>query len=134
MQPVHLVVEALRVQGSLRSENRHGVIDVLFFLCCDGGKGPAQTPRRHLPDACIACDGEGFQHDLLDDQAANEVALCDAAQECFAEPLPMLRVDVIGDVHSNLAALGSERGSMPPFTLRMLQCIGYFCGIVTDLR
>ena len=38
----------------------------------------------------------------------------------------MLCVDVIGDAHSNLAALGSERSGMPPFALRMLQCIGYF--------
>jgi hypothetical protein len=49
MQPVHLVVEALRVQGSLRSENRHGVIDVPFFLGCDGGKGLAQTPGATFP-------------------------------------------------------------------------------------
>jgi hypothetical protein len=46
----------------------------------------------------------------------------------------MFCVDVIGDVHSNLAALGSERSGMAPFTLRMLQGIGYFCGILTNLR
>ena len=43
-------------------------------------------------------------------------------------------VDVIGDVHSNLAALGSERSRMPPFNLRMLQGIGCFFRIVTYLR
>jgi hypothetical protein len=46
----------------------------------------------------------------------------------------MLGVNVIGNVYSNLAALGGERSRMPPFTLRMLQCIGYFFGIVTYLR
>ncbi len=45
----------------------------------------------------------------------------------------MFCVDVIADLHPNLAALGSERSGMAPFTLRMLQGIGYFCGIVTDL-
>jgi hypothetical protein len=46
----------------------------------------------------------------------------------------MLSADIIGDVYSNLAALGSERSGMPPFPLRMLQCIGYLSGIVTYLR
>ncbi len=46
----------------------------------------------------------------------------------------MFRVDVIGDVHSNPAALGSERSSMPTLALRMLQRVGYFCGVVTYLR
>src|SRR6266851_9232396 len=103
MQLIDLLVEALSVQPSLRSENRHRVSDVLFFLGGDGGKGLAQAPRCHLPDAGIARYGEGFQHDLLDDQAADEVALRDAAHECVAETLPMPRFDVIGDVHSNLA-------------------------------
>ena len=46
----------------------------------------------------------------------------------------MLGVDVIGDVHSHLAALGSEGSSMPAFPVRVLQCVGYFFGIVTYLR
>src|SRR6266581_4082103 len=33
MQPVDLVIEALRLQGSLRPKNRHGVFNVLFFQC-----------------------------------------------------------------------------------------------------
>jgi hypothetical protein len=41
MQPVDLVVEALRVSGSLCPENRHSVIDVLSFLGRDAGKGLA---------------------------------------------------------------------------------------------
>src|ERR1700733_1608212 len=58
MQPVHLVVEALRVQGSLRSEDRHGVIDVICFLGRDASEGIAETPRSHFPDSRIACDGK----------------------------------------------------------------------------
>ena len=46
----------------------------------------------------------------------------------------MLCLYVIGDLHSNLAALGSERSSMPSFVLRMFQRIGDFCRIGTDLR
>src|SRR5271155_1348499 len=134
MQPVHLVVEALRVQGALCFEDLHGMIDMPFFLGCDGGKGFAQTPRAYLADTGIAGDGEGFQHDLLNDQAANKVTVCDAAQECLAEPLPMLPVDVIGDVQSHLASLASEGSSMPPLSVRVLQCIGYFFGIVAYLR
>ena len=38
MQPVHLVVEALRVPGSIGFENRYGMSEVLFFLCRDAGK------------------------------------------------------------------------------------------------
>src|SRR6059058_5486807 len=68
VQAVHFVVEALGIQGALRSENRHGVIDVLLFVRRDSGKGLAKTSRRYLRDAGIACDGEGFQHDFLDDQ------------------------------------------------------------------
>ena len=51
MQPVDLIVEALRVAGSLGFENRYGVSEVLFFLCRDAGEGFAQTPRRDLRDA-----------------------------------------------------------------------------------
>jgi hypothetical protein len=46
----------------------------------------------------------------------------------------MLGVDIVGDVHPNLAALSGECGGMAAFSLRMLQCIGYFRGIVTYLR
>src|ERR1700733_4299365 len=120
MQAVDLVVEALRVPGSLCFEDLHGVIDMTFFFGCDGGKGLAQTPWSHLPDTGIAGDGEGFQHNLLNDQAADKVTGFDAAQECLAQPLPMLGVDVIGDVQSHLAALGSEGSSMPAFPVRVL--------------
>jgi hypothetical protein len=41
MQPVHFMVETLPVQGSLRSENRHGVIDVAFFFGGNGSKSLA---------------------------------------------------------------------------------------------
>src|SRR5438105_9879533 len=105
MQPVQLLVEALRVARALRSENRYSVTDVLFFLCGDAGKGFSQTARSDLPDAGVAREGEGFEHDLLDDQAADKVARVDAAQERAAQPLPMLCFDVIGDVHSDLASL-----------------------------
>ena len=44
-----------------------------------------------------------------------------AAHECVAEPLPMPGVYVIGDVHSNLAALGGEPSSMPPFDVQQGQ-------------
>ena len=47
--------------------------------CSDCGKGLAETARSGFPDACVACDGERFEHDLLNDEAANEVALCDAS-------------------------------------------------------
>jgi len=43
-------------------------------------------------------------------------------------------VDIIGDFHSNLAALGGEAGSVPALNPRVLQCIGYFFGIVAYLR
>src|SRR5580765_580624 len=134
MQVVDFVVEALRVARPLRPQDRHGVVDVILFLCCDPGEGLAQAPWRHPADACIARDGEGFEHDFLDDQAANEVTLGDAAEECFAEALPMLGVYVIGDIDSNLAALRSERSGMPAFALRMLQCVGYLRRIVANLR
>src|SRR5438034_5568085 len=53
VQAVHFVVEALGIQGALRSENRHGVIDVLLFVRRDSGKGLAKTSRRYLRDAGI---------------------------------------------------------------------------------
>ena len=51
MQPVELIVEALRVPGSLGFENRYSVSEVLFFLCRDAGEGFPQTPRRYLRNA-----------------------------------------------------------------------------------
>ena len=65
----------------------------------------AETSRRDLPDTCIARDGEGFEHDLLDDETANEVAGCDAAREGLAETLPMLCAYVVRHVEAKLAAL-----------------------------
>src|SRR5205823_11241509 len=93
VQAVHFVVEALGIQGALRSENRHGVIDVLLFVRRDSGKGLAKTSRRYLRDAGIACDGEGFQHDFLDDQAANKVTLRNATEECFTEDRKSTRLN-----------------------------------------
>src|SRR3984957_3015525 len=110
------------------------MIDGFFFPCSNGGKSLAQASRRPPPDAGIAGDREGFQHDLLDNQAANKVTFYDAAKEGLPELLPMPGFDVIGGVHSDLAALGSEPGSVAPFNRCMLQCVGYFLGIVTYLR
>jgi len=63
-----------------------------------------------------------------------KVTIFYAAQEGLAQPLPMLAVDVIGDVQPHLASLGSEGSSMPPFPVRVFQGIGYFFGIVAYLR
>src|SRR5882762_6224104 len=132
MQAVELFVELLRVAGSLGSENRHGVIDVIFFFGCDAQEGFAQGTGGYFADAEIAGDGEGFEHDFLDDQAGDEVALGDATQECLAEALPMLGVYVIGDVNANFAAFGGEGGSVSAFALGMLERVGYFGGIVAN--
>ena len=56
------------------------------------------------------------------------------AHECFANPLPVFRVDVVGDIHSNLAAFRSERGSVSLFALRVLQGVGDFFRVVADGR
>src|SRR5258705_1554682 len=130
MQTVDFIVEALGVAGSLGAENRHGVIDVIFFFGCDAQEGFAQGAGGYFADPEIAGDGEGFEHDFLDDQAGDEVALGDATQECLAEALPMLSVYVIGDVNANFAAFGGEVGSLSELALGMLERIGYFGGIV----
>src|ERR1700704_3834108 len=134
MEAVDFVVEALGVAGALRSQNRHGVIDVVFFLCRDAGEGFAQAPGSYFAYACIAGDGEGFEHNFLDDQAGDEVVLGYAAQECFAEALPMLSVDVIGDIYADFAAFGSEGGGVAAFALGMLERVGYFGGIIANFR
>src|SRR5882762_5575974 len=108
METVDFVVEALGVAGSLGSENRHGVIDVIFFFGCDAREGFAQGPGGYFADAEIAGDGEGFEHDFLDDQAGDEVALGGATQKSIPEALPMLGFYVIGDVNANFAAFGGE--------------------------
>src|SRR5258707_15668909 len=134
MESVDFVVEGLRVAGTLGSENRHSVIDVIFFFGCDGREGFAQDVGSYFADAEIAGDGEGFEHDFLDDQAGDEVALGDATQECLAEALPMLGVYVIGDVYSNFAAFGGEGGGVSALALGMLERVGYFGGIVANFR
>jgi len=110
------------------------VIDVIFFFRCDAQEGFAQGTWGYFADAEIAGDGEGFEHDFLDDQAGDEVALGDAAQECLAEALPMLGVYVIGDVNANFAAFGGEGGGVAAFALGMFERIGYFGGIVANFR
>src|SRR6266403_3256810 len=121
MQTVDFIVEALGVAGSLGSENRHGVIDVIFFFSCDAREGFAQGAGGYFADAEIASVGEGFEHDFLDDQAGDEVALGNATQEGFAEALPMSGVYVIGDVNANFAAFGGEGGSVAAFALGMFE-------------
>jgi hypothetical protein len=46
----------------------------------------------------------------------------------------MPRVHVIGYLHAELAALGSKSSGMPALTFGMLQSVGYFRGVITDLR
>src|ERR1035438_5904130 len=93
MKPIHLVIEALWIPGSFGSENLHRVLDVAFLLCSDRGEGLAETARSSLSDTGIACDSERFEHDLLNDQTGNEIALRDRAHECFANPLPVPGVE-----------------------------------------
>src|SRR5882762_9533254 len=132
MQTVDFVVEALLVAGALRCENRHGVIDVIFFFSCDAREGFAQGAGGYFADAGITGDGEGFQHDFLDDQAGDEVTLGDAAKEGFAKALPMFGADVIGDVYSDFAAFGGEGGSVAALAMAMLERVSYFGGIVAN--
>src|ERR1700704_538339 len=134
METVDFIVEALGVAGSLGPENRHGVIDVIFFFRCDAQEGFAQGTWGYFADAEIAGDGEGFEHDFLDDQAGDEVALGDATEECLAEALPMLGVDVIGDLNANFAAFGGEGSGVSALALGMLERVGYFGGIVANFR
>jgi len=37
------------VAGALRCENRHGVIDVIFFFSCDAREGFAQGAGGYCP-------------------------------------------------------------------------------------
>src|ERR1019366_1412766 len=134
MKPVHLIVESLRIPGSLGSENLHRMLDVPFLLCGNRSKGLAETSRSSLPDTGIACDCERFEHDLLNNQTGDEVALRDRTHECLANPLPVPGVDIAGDIHSDLRAFGSERGGVSLFSLGVLQSIGDFFGVVADGR
>src|SRR6267154_845506 len=134
MEAVDFVVEAVGVAGSLDSENRHGVIDVIFFFGCDAREGFAQGAGGDFADAEIAGDGEGFEHDFLDDQAGDEVALGNATQECLAKALPMFGVYVIGDVYADFAAFGGEGSGVSALALGMLERVGYFGGIVANFR
>jgi hypothetical protein len=105
---MQFVIEALRIQGSLSPENFQGVPDVVLFLDSDLGKDLAETARRHPAHACVAGYSEVFKHDFLNNQATDEVPLGNAAQECLAKALPMLRVYVVRDHNSDSATLGSE--------------------------
>src|SRR5207247_11002286 len=133
MQPVQLVVEAVGVRVALRFENRHGVIGVLLFVRRDGIEDLAETPRRNVRYSGVAREREGFQHDLLDDEAADGVALCDAAHESLAEPLPMFSVDIADYVYSDLPARGREGGGVSSLDRRMLPCLIGLFGLVSDL-
>ena len=78
----------------------------------------------------VTGDGERFEHDLLNDQTRDEVALCDRAHECFANSLPVLRVDVVRNIHADLAAFSSERGSVSVFALCVFKGVGNFFRVV----
>src|ERR1700721_1190518 len=104
------------------------MLDVAFLLCGNRGKGSAETARSGLPDTGITCDSERFEHDLLNDQTGHEVAFRNAAHECFANPLPIPGVHIVGDNHSDLPAFGSERGGVSMFSLGVLKGIGYLFG------
>src|SRR5580698_2187576 len=77
MEPVHFIVESLWIPGSLGSENLHRVLDVPFLLCGNRSKGLAETSRGGLPNPCVACNRERFEHDFLNNQTGDEVALRD---------------------------------------------------------
>src|ERR1700677_3956298 len=134
MKPIHLVIETLCVPGSLGFENLHRVLDVPFLLCSNRGKGLAETARSGLSDASIACDSERFEHHLLNDQTGHEVALRNQAHECFTNPLPVPGVDVVGDIHSDLAAFSSDRGRVSLFSAGVLPGMGNFLGVVANGR
>ena len=123
----------MEIGVALRLENRDGVIGVLLLVRRDGTEDLAETPRRNVRYSGVAREREGFQHDLLDDEAADGVALCDAAHESLAEPLPMFSVDIADDVHSDLPACGREGGGVRLLDGRMLPCLVGLFGIVTDL-
>src|SRR5947199_117605 len=78
----------------------------------DGAENLAENPRRYDRHSFVAGQRERFKHDLLDDEAADGVVLCDAAHERLAEPLPMFSVDVADHVHSDLPSHGRERHGM----------------------
>jgi hypothetical protein len=108
------------------------MLDVPFLFCGNRGKRSAETAWSGLPDTRITCDSERFEHDLLNDQTGYEVAFRNAAHECFANPLPVPGVHIVGDIHSDLPAFGSERGGVSLFSLGVLQGIGNFFGVVAD--
>src|SRR5271166_3919629 len=108
------------------------MLDVPFLLCSNRSKSIAETARCRLSDAGITCDSERFKHDFLNDQAGNEVALRDRAHECFADPLPILGVDIAGDIHADLPALGNECGSMSMFSLGVLQGLGNLFRVIAN--
>src|ERR1700691_5434125 len=94
MKLIHLFVKLPRTLRSLRSQDVERMFDVPFLLSSNRGKGLAETSRGGLPHAGIARDCERFEHDLLNDQAGDEVALRDRAHECFADSLPIFGVDI----------------------------------------
>src|ERR1022692_322502 len=130
---MHLVIEALDIERPRGPENRHGMIDVVFFLGGNCGEGPAWAARRDLSYTLVAGDGEGLEHDLLNDETADEVARIDLAKERGAEALPILGIYVVRHLDTQLFALGGKSGGMSPFALRVFKCVGHFVGIFTYL-
>src|SRR6266567_6015061 len=121
MKPIYFLIESLWVFGALGPENLQRVFNVLFFFCSNCRKSLAEASRSRFPDARITCHGERFEHDLLNDQAGDEVALCDAAYECLANTLPILRVDIAGNIHPDLESFGRESCSVSLFALGVFQ-------------
>src|SRR4051794_9728667 len=99
------------------------MLDVPFFFLGNLRKCPAEAARSRLADACVTGHREGLEHDLLNDETGSEVALGYAAHKCFANALPVLRVDVVRNIHANLAAFSSESGSMSLFALCVFEGI-----------
>src|SRR5579863_7968219 len=110
------------------------MLDVLFFLGGNGRKSLAKTSRPNPSNPRVASNGKRFEHDFLHDQAANKVALCDPAHECFAKPLPVLCFNVARHRYSNSATLGGERSGMTLLALCMFQRVRYFCWVFTYHR
>ena len=133
VQLMHLVVEPSDIERPLGLEDRHCMINVAFFLGGNRGEGVAQAARRDLSYALVAGDGEGLEHDLLNNETADKVPRVDPAKERAAEALPILGVYVVRHRDAQLFALGGEGGGMSPFALRMFEDVGYFFGILRDL-
>src|SRR5450755_2221857 len=105
---MHLVIEALDIERPLGSEDRHRMLDVVFFLGGNCGEGIAQAARRDLSYALVAGDGEGLEHDLLNDETGDEVARINLAKVRGAQALPILGVYVVRHLDAQLLALSGK--------------------------